>query len=177
MKMKKTTFAAALSIVLFAASCGNRERAAEKPAVATAPAPAAPAVSAPLPDGRTLAERLTAEAESRPAGALRAEAVAAALQNAGVGVRPLKQVLASAIGARFCMAAPAESGLGVAVCEFASDAEAARGLAYSRQTFDRLIPNRNLLRNHATVLTLTRPADSQLLDEQSTRAAQAFAAL
>jgi hypothetical protein len=161
LNMKKTAFAFALSI-LCAASCGNREHTAAKPAA---------------PDNRPLAERLTAEAESRPVGALRAEAVAAALQQAGIGVHPLRQVLASAIGARFCMAAPAASGLGVAVCEFATDAEAARGLAYSRQTFDRLIPNRRLLQNHATVLTLTRPSDSRALDEQAARAAQAFTAL
>jgi hypothetical protein len=65
--------------------------------------------------------------------------------------------------------------LGVAVCEFADDAEAARGLDYSQRTFDRLIPNRRLVRNHRTVLTLTQATPAP--DDGAARAARIFASL
>jgi hypothetical protein len=163
LNMKSTVFSLALVYVAAAAACARRE-----------PPPPAPAV-----DGErlTLAERLTREAGSRPAGALRAEEVATALQRAGIELRAMKQVLARTVGARFCMSTQTGAGLGVAVCEFADDAEAAAGLDYSQRTFDRLIPNRRLIRNHGTVLTVTRPQEVPALDEQTERAVRAFASL
>jgi len=142
-------------------------------------APPAPPVPAPAAGGErlTLVERLTREAESRPAGALRAEDVASAFQRAGIDLPPMKQVLARTVGARFCMSSLTAAGLGVAVCEFTDDGEAARGLDYSRRTFDRLIPDRRLVRNHRTVLTLTRSRAASVLDDQAVRAEQAFASL
>jgi hypothetical protein len=161
--MRNFVVAAVWTVSLSLASCARHD--------APAPAPAADDAAA---ERLTLAERLTREASSRPAGALRAEDVAAALQRAGLGLAPMQQVLARTVGARFCMSARTEAGMGVAVCEFADDAEAARGLDYSRRTFDRLIPDRRLLRNHRTVLTLT---GAQALDGQAARAAEAFASL
>ena len=97
-------------------------------------------------------------------------------RGAGVAVAPPTQVLARTIGARYCAATSTPAGLAVAVCEFGDDAEAERGLAYSRRTFDHLVPARTLLRNHATVLTLS-PGDARALAADVGRASAAFVAL
>src|SRR5262245_48471434 len=168
LKNMKNTVLTILSI-LSLASCARRE---------SGP-PAPPVWAAPAGDSErlTLAERLTREAQSRPAGALRAEQVAVALEQAGIDLRPMQQVLARTVGARFCMSAQTGGGMGVAVCEFSDDAEAARGLEYSRRTFDNLIPHRRLVRNRSTVLTLTRAQPTAALNDQAARAAQTFASL
>jgi hypothetical protein len=150
------------------AACSSRQPAA-------APPPPAPPPGA--SDNLTLAERLAREAASRTAGGPRAEEVAAALARAGVEVRSFQQVLARTVTARFCMAGHTESGLAVAVCEFSDDADAARGLAYSRQRFDALVPDRRLERNGKAVLTLTRASTGNAVDAEVTRAATVFASL
>jgi hypothetical protein len=150
----------ALTLLASVAACSAR------------PAPAPPPVQ-----GATLGERLAREAATRPAGALRAERVANALAAGGLPVAPLKQVLARTVGARYCAATHTDAGLGVAVCEFASEADAARGLAYSRETFDRLVPGRRLARNGSTLLTLTRAAPGARLDAEAARAAAIFVAM
>jgi hypothetical protein len=166
--MKNIAIALAAAAILSLAACSRRDEGAPP---ASVPTPAADT------ERLTLAERLMREAGSRPAGALRAEEVATALERAGLALRPMKQVLARTVGARFCMSTQTGAGLGVAVCEFADDADAARGLDYSRRTFDHLIPNRRLARNHRTVLTLTRAQPTPALDDQAARAVQAFASL
>jgi hypothetical protein len=126
--------------------------------------PAAPAVglSAPAPTPEagprlSLLERLELERTSRPAAHPPVEAVAAALVGKGLPLERWKQVLASPIGARFCMAGQTAQGNVVSVCEYGDEQQAARGLTYSKETFDRLIPNRTLVRRAATLLTVTRP--------------------
>lgn len=144
------------------------------PAPLASPSPGAPDEGERL----TLQERLAREAASRPAGGLRAEAVAAAFARDGIALSPWQQVLARTVGARFCLAAHSAAGLGVSVCEFRDPADAARGLAGSHATFDRLIPNRRLESNRGTVLTLTRaPAAPPALDREAARAARLFASL
>jgi len=132
---------------------------------------------APVPDGLTLVERLAREARGRPTAAPRAEDVVAALSAAGVAVGPLKQVLARTVGARYCATARTAAGLAVAVCEFGDAAQADSGLAYSRRTFDRLIPGRRLSRNRGTVLTLTPPEPEPRFETEAGRIAAVFAAL
>ena len=128
----------------------------------------------------TLGERLTREAAARPARAPDVEAVTAALGRSGLSLGPVMQVLARTVGARYCASTATAAGLGVAVCEYGDDAEAERGLVYSRRAFDRLIPGRTLLRNRATVITLTgddgRGAGPALAAERAA-AARIFAAL
>src|SRR5262249_9027480 len=105
----------AIALLVLAGAC----RSASPPAAAPAPLPD------PLPAGRgegTLDQRLAKEAAERPAGALRAEAVAAALAARGVPVGPLKQVLARPLGARYCAMARTPAGLVVSLCEFDDDA-------------------------------------------------------
>jgi len=106
-----------------------------------------------------LASRLTREAEARPALAVRAEPLRAAVARRGVALELPRQVLASPVGARYCELAVTVAGLGVSVCEFA-DANAARaGSVRSRELFDALVPGRKLLVRDNTLLTLTQPAD------------------
>jgi hypothetical protein len=128
-------------------------------------------------DRLPLAERLAREAAARPGSGPRVETVAAALTRSGIPVGPLRQVLGRTIGARFCMVGQTAPGLGVSICEFQDDRAAATGIAMSRRTFDRLIPNRRLERNRGTVLTLTRPSASHELDDQTERLAHLFASL
>jgi hypothetical protein len=103
-----------------------------------------------------LPARLAREAQSRPTGTPRLEEVIAALTRNGLAVERVQQVLGSTIGASFCASAATRQGTGVAVCEFASEDIARRGMSYSRQIFDRLIPGRTLALNHKTLLTVTR---------------------
>jgi hypothetical protein len=103
-----------------------------------------------------LPARLAREAQSRPAGTPRAEEVMAALGRGGLSLERPQQVLGSTIGAAFCASAATIRGTAVAVCEFTSEEIARRGLAYSRRTFDRLIPGRSLAVNRKTLLTVTR---------------------
>jgi hypothetical protein len=182
--MARTSLALFLisSLSTFASACADR-----------APAPvAAPAASPPLAAGTpanfaraSIMERLTREAQSRPATAPRAEAVEQALAAAGLPLSRWKQVLGSPIGARFCMAGQTVAGSVVAVCEFGSPAEASAGVAYSHRTFDALIPNRSLVQRGQTVLTVTRSTEPNKSDgkgapmksDDADHVAQIFAAL
>jgi len=188
-RKQKTVATLVLLGALSSAACARRAPGAATPdpnlAPVATPAPQTPPNAAAAPAARgTLAERLSAEAQGRPATSLSAERVTEALSRAGLALGPLTQVLGRTIGARYCASTATPAGLGVAVCEFADDAEAARGLDYSHRTFDRLVPGRTLLRNRGTVLTLTpgdpgaanAPAPAPAVAE-ATRAATAFAAL
>jgi hypothetical protein len=161
------------------AACGRAPAppAAAPPATAAvaAPPPAAPAEAAGGP--LTLIERLTREAAQRPAADPRAEQVLAALAGQGTTTRGWKQVLASPVGARYCMAGQTGGGLGVAVCEFESPAAASAGRDRSHALFDRLIPNRLLTVNRTTLLTLTRPTAEPALASEAERVRTLFTSL
>ena len=176
MNLKRPFVLVALTALLGAA-CHTRPAPPPAPAAA-APAPAPMAAD---PGGveppQTLSERLTREAANRPAGAISAEAVAAALSDAGVPVGALKQVLARPLGARYCALARTAAGLVVSVCEFPDDAGAARGADLSRRTFDTLIPGRRLAHRRGTLLTLTVGAPDATRAAEAARAETAFAAL
>src|SRR5205814_4083353 len=107
----------------------------------SAPAPTAPPVDpdlARLP----LAARLDREAKLRPTGTPRSEDVLSALARGGLSLARHRQVLASTVGASFCTSALTTKGVAIAVCEYPAEDVARRGLAYSHQAFDRLIPGR-----------------------------------
>jgi hypothetical protein len=142
-------------------------------------APPATPTSAPAPTSTlSLFERLAAEQSSRsPTTAPRAESVHAALAARGLVVERWKQVLASPVGARYCMAGSTDLGVGVAVCEYERPDAARAGRDRSRAVFDRLIPGRELLVHGTTLLTLTRPGADASAGAQARRLAQAFTAL
>jgi hypothetical protein len=162
-----------LAAAIAVTACSTRPQ----PAPAAVAAPPPPAAAAPA-DGRLdLGQRLAREAASRPGGGLRVEAVASALAGAGLTLGPLHQVLGRTVGARYCASARSPAGSALALCEFADEGEAARGLDYSRATFDRLVPGRRLLRARNLTLTLT-PAESGLrFADEAARAASILAAL
>jgi hypothetical protein len=177
MIIKHPTVLLALALALATAACG---RSAPPPAAAATPAApaAAPAPGDPPPPERlTLIERLTREAAQRPAARPRAEDVLAALAGQGVPTAGWKQVLASPVGARYCVAGQTGGGVGLAVCEYESPAAAAAGRDRSHALFDRLIPNRVLTVNRATLLTLTRPTAEPAIAAEAQRLATLFASL
>ena len=186
------TFSATLALVggaVFVDGCSRRAGpAASVTAPTTTPgALAGPAASAATPDDSSpaaargnLAQRLAAEAAGRRGAAAsgpRVEDVATALRRAGVAVTSPSQVLARTIDALYCAAASTPAGLALAVCEFADEAGAERGLAYSHRTFDRLVPGRTLLRNRSTVLTLSGGDAGAAPAAEATRVSSVFAAL
>ncbi len=145
------------------------------PSDPTPPAPPAPTSTL------SLFERLAAEQAARSlATAPRAETVHAALAARGLVVERWKQVLASPVGARYCMAGSTDLGVGVAVCEYDGAQAASAGRDRSRAVFDRLIPGRELLVRGTTLLTLTTPGADRPVDAaaaQARRLAAAFATL
>jgi len=145
------------------------------PTPPTHPAPPAPTSTL------SLFERLAAEQAARsPATAPRAETVHAALAARGLVVERWKQVLATPVGARYCMAGSTDLGVGVAVCEYDGAQAASAGRDRSRAVFDRLIPGRELLVRGTTLLTLTTPGADRPADAaaaQTRRLADAFATL
>jgi len=167
-------FAVAIVVV---GACGPGRRSTPTPTTPPTPVSAPTAGADPADQYLSLGERLAREAGARPAGAIPAETVAAALAAAGVPLGPIHQVLGRTIGARYCALVRTPAGVVVSICEFASDDEAARGLALSQRTFDRLISGRHLARNRGTVLTLTSGAPDGTRDAQVQRAAAAFAAI
>jgi hypothetical protein len=172
---------ALVTLAAFAAACSPKIAPPETTPPVIAPSPSIGITADVATERLSLQEHLAREATSRPAGGLRAEDVAAALGRGGIVLGPAQQVLARTIGARFCLATHSAAGLGVSICEFRDAADAAHGLAASRATFDRLIPNRRLEANRATVLTLTlpptRPPGAPAAVAEATRAAAVFASL
>lgn len=136
------------------------------------PAPASPA---PRPEESTLGGQLSHEAMARPTGAVRSEDLVAALKSHGVTVARTRQVLGKTLHAGYCAIAVTASGLVASVCEYESAAAARAGLADSETRFGKSMPNRRLLTNGKSVLTIANLQDS-VADEARTIAAT-FAAL
>jgi hypothetical protein len=150
-------------------------QASDTSAAANTPAPPPPAQ--PTRERQDLGGRLADEASVRAAGTPRPEDTLAALAAHGLPLAGWKQVLGATVRAGYCMAGHTPSGLGVAVCEYADEASAEEGIAFSRQTFDRLIPQRRLARNRKTVLTLTPAPGEAATHADAERAATVFASL
>jgi hypothetical protein len=134
------------------------------------PAPQAPPLD-PEAMRLPLAARLAREAGGRPTDTLRAEEVMAALGRGGLALLGTRQVLASTVGAAYCTSAGTARGVAIAICEYPAEEAAKKGMEYSHQVFDRLIPGRRLLVNRKTLLTVTGA------DDEARRAAEIFAAL
>ena len=135
-----------------------------------------PPAEPPAPDPEVLrlplGERLAREANARPPGAVRVEQVLSALERGGITVARRRQVLATTLGAAYCASAVTTTGVALSLCEYPAADVARRGLEYSRRTFDRLIPDRRLLVNGQTLLTVTPAATAE-----ARAAAAIFAAL
>jgi hypothetical protein len=111
---------------------------------------------------RTLAGALHEEAASRPAGGIRSEDVFAALADAGVVVESPRQYLGRTAHAGYCAGGTTTDGLAVAVCEYASAAEAVAGKRYVERRFAALDDVREIHVRGATTLTLTTAPERPL---------------
>ena len=162
--MRARSLAAAIAALLG----GCRDR----PAPA---APAAPPVAAPPIEQGLLAE-LGREAGQRPAETPTVEQVLSSLERAGIAIARRQQVLATPIGARYCVAAVSAGGLNMSICEFEGPAAAEAGRTRSQQAF-KTIARRTLLLRGKTLLTLIVNVDTPLIRAQAERAQGVFTAL
>jgi hypothetical protein len=117
------------------------------------------------------------ERTSRPTGTPTAEAVFAAAAQAGVPTSDAAQVLARLLGASYCENARTARGVVLSVCEFKDLDTLSRGRAYSQRTFAKPLPNRTLLANRKTLLTINPPDQSPAVQAEVKAIAGAFAKL
>ncbi len=162
------------------AACEKKKPAPAAPEPAPTPVPAQPSgvrrEKANLgPDGEpmTLMGRLTYEAQHRPTGVLKAEDVVAALKEAGIELSRPQQVLALAVRAAYCVAGASKAGTGVAVCEYASEAEAVEGRKYSLEKMAG-VKNRLLSVRRGTLLTVTTTVEPPESDVEAKKIVGVF---
>jgi hypothetical protein len=120
---------------------------------------------------------MSEERTSRPTGTPTAEAVFAAAKQAGVPTSDAAQVLARLLGASYCENARTTRGVVLSVCEFKDVDTLDRGQAYSQKTFAKALPNRTLLTNRKTLLTINPPDQSPAVQAEVKAIAGAFARL
>lgn len=149
--------------------------AATAPTVPTAASASAAGAASYVP-GTGLANLLLNESHTRPANTPKAEDLYAALAKAGMKIVDQKQHAASPFGAKFCLGAEAENQLSLSVCEFDSAEAAKGGQDMSLKAF-KTVPNRELLINKATLLTVREYSKTAEIDAASKRAKQLFMAL
>jgi hypothetical protein len=126
------------------------------------PSPPLPAASprAPAMTGmKTLASQLQREAAGRPNIALSADAIVAALADAGHPVDHRRQYLALTARAAYCSGGKTAGGLAIVVCEYPSAAAAETGRQHVTRTFPMPAGARSIAVNGATTLTLTGAID------------------
>jgi hypothetical protein len=135
----------------------------------------APQPPAPLPENVSLTDRLAREASSRPAGAVRSEALVEALKARGIAVTRTRQVLGKTLDARYCAIAVTAAGLVASVCEFDSEAAARAAVKDSEQRFGKPMPDRRFVTNGKSLLTIANLRDT--VESEATTVAATFAAL
>jgi len=161
---------------LMALGACHRSTPVAEPPAPVAQAPAAPGMGM---DGVTkpLLQLLADEKTNRPSGTPNAEAVFAALDQAGIHTKDPSQVLGRTVGAAFCENAHTADGVVVSVCEYKDADTLAKGRAYSEKTFAKALPNRALLSNKNTLLTINPPDASPAARAQVDTIGKLFAAL
>lgn len=126
---------------------------------------------------KPLLQLLADEKTNRPSDTPSAESVFAALDKAGIHTQDPSQVLGRTVGAAFCENAHTAQGMVVSVCEFKDADTLAKGRAYSQKTFAQALPNRSLVSNKKTLLTINPPDASAAAQQQMTTIGKLFAAL
>jgi hypothetical protein len=146
---------------------------APRPVITT---PVAPASAAAIAAKDDISALFRAETQHRPTRIVRVEDALLAFKRAGVETSAVRQHLAKPFGAEYCAGAEAGHGVVVSLCEYASPAAASTGRSASAKGLGS-IPNREIVQNGATTLTLreqARTPESHALVERMKRA---FAAL
>ena len=116
------------------------------------------------------------EAANRPAAAIPAETVFAAFDKSGVAVKEARQHLARPFGAHYCSGAKVERDIALSVCEYTDAASASTGRTGSERGLAS-IPNRQVLRNGATTLTIRLSQKDAPSEALAQRLAATFAKL
>jgi hypothetical protein len=141
--------ARSLLLLLLLAACS---KSAPPTPAAPAPPPASAPSGPPHVDQGLLGE-LSHEAATRPGAKPSVEDVLTALEGDGIAIERQQQVLATPIGARYCVAAVSKLGLNMSICEFATAEAAKAGRERSLKVF-KSIQNRTLVLADRTMLTL-----------------------
>jgi hypothetical protein len=146
----------------------------EKPKPAAPPPEPAPAPPQSRVDTGLLGE-LAREAAQRPKIEPTIETVLATFEIAGVHIARKQQVLATPIGARYCVASASKGGLNLSLCEYATAEAAKAGRDKSLQVF-KALKGRTLLVQNATLLTILAPS-VPAVEKERDLAEKAFRAL
>lgn len=163
---RHTTIIGTLSLVALLGAC--RDPGGGAPTASPAASPAAPTAT-PSPAATvttafdstslmgTMFTRMAEEAESRPTGTPKVEAVLAALTAGGLPTEPGRQVLAATVKASYCwQSGTVDQALGFAVCEYVSPEAAQAGAEASRVAGAQFGP-RTILVNGQTTITMKGP--------------------
>lgn len=125
----------------------------------------------------SLGDKLQVEQRDRPVGTPKAEDVYAAFEKAGFALTEKQQHVASVFGAKFCLGAKTDNDMAFSVCEYADEAAAKAGRETSLKALA-VVPNRDILVNKKTTLTVRQPAAKTPASEASAKkAAQVFSTL
>ncbi|HEY6853726.1 MAG TPA: hypothetical protein VI139_05735 [Gemmatimonadales bacterium] len=174
--MRGLTKAVAVAVLVGAlVGCRHKpEQAAPvEPADSSAPIPEPPPGAGLAGVNLPLSQLLGSERLSRPTGTPRTEQVFAALEVAGLALTGRTQVLGRTIGASFCEIAHTSVGVVFSVCEFKDGPSAEAGREYSSRAFGKALPDRVLLINKKTLLTIT-PARAPAAEGDAKKGAAAF---
>jgi hypothetical protein len=151
--------------------------AAEAPSASAASLPSAPPSGvAPAISPQIIAGRLAAETASRTPTDPSVEKVFEAFVKTGAKLFDSTQHLASPYSAKYCVEAHSDLGVYTDVCEFADEASAKKGMDASTKAFA-TVPNRTLLLNKKTLLTLRDSTPGPKSAEQVKTLAATFKAL
>lgn len=139
------------------AACSHRDAA---PPPAPVPAPVTTPIATGVPGSQDLAPlqqlgvRLSDESKHRPAVKVPAEKVFAALSHDGIALANHHQVLAAAAAARYCDLGVTKETIAIAVCEYASAAEAQKAKAFMTERYAKLVPDAVRTINGSTLVTV-----------------------
>jgi len=162
-----------LAACVGAAGCSKY---AEAPAVVARAVKTGPSAEVPAtqPAQIALFTTLAEEKAGRPTGTPSTDVVIDALSQAGLPLEQRKQFLGKLIGAHYCEGGRTTGGLGVSICEFNDAPGAIAGKAPSEKSFGKLFPNREIVVNKKTILTIVEPQKTAALMSQAETAKGIF---
>jgi hypothetical protein len=147
------------------------------PPVVASAVPSSESIAKPSQPVFSLGDKLQVEQRDRPTGTAKAEDVYAAFEKAGFALTEKQQHVASVFGAKFCLGAKTTNDMAFSVCEYADEAAAKAGRETSLKALA-VVPNRDILVNKKTMLTVRQPATKTPASEAAEKkAAQVFSAL